>query len=326
MIALPRTNTDAAFFLGIVDTLPEQIAVIDGDGNIEWVNDSWLAFYRENGGRETTDWRGLSYIGACAPSNAKDDVGIDDLVVSFRAVLTGEMAQFEFEYPCHSPTEQRWFVMTVTPMYVNGTRHFLVRHRNVTRRKLVEEKLLQMASTDGLTGLCNRGYFDQQFDLEWRRAERNGQPISLIFLDIDFFKQLNDQLGHVEGDRCLMRVAGAIGHFARRPGDLAARFGGDEFVLLLSATPAEAALAVARAIQADIERLSIPVTTMAKDGRVTLSIGVAALTPDAGWEKVDLLTAADTALIDAKRQGRNCLRLADVVRRSDDRDRRQQVG
>jgi diguanylate cyclase (GGDEF)-like protein len=166
------------------------------------------------------------------------------------------------------------------------------------------DSLRAMALSDGLTGLPNRRHFDQRLEQEFKRAMRDGSALALIMLDVDYFKRYNDRYGHVAGDACLQAVAKAISSSLRRPADLAARFGGEEFAILLPDTGSEGAIAVAEAarqalLQRAIEHNDNP-------GRlVTLSAGVAVLRPQRGQSSRRLIEAADEGLYEAKGQGRN---------------------
>lgn len=173
-----------------------------------------------------------------------------------------------------------------------------------SERKLAEAnvRLQHLAEIDGLTGLANRRCFDEVLTTEWRRAQRTGHPVSLMMCDIDFFKLYNDGYGHMAGDECLKKVAAEIGIGARRPGDLAARFGGEEFVLVLPNTEAEGALAIAEACRRRVEALAMP---NGDERDVTLSIGVASVVPAASMTPAELIESADRALYEAKKGGRN---------------------
>ena len=166
------------------------------------------------------------------------------------------------------------------------------------------EHLQAMALLDGLTGIPNRRRFDERLDAEIRRAWRSRLPLALLMVDVDHFKAYNDSFGHPEGDACLRAVAGALARAAKRPGDLAARYGGEEFAVLLPATTLPGALDVAEVARQAVLALRLPHSTEA--GMVTVSIGVATLPPgrsrDAG---LHLVQAADKALYEAKRLGRN---------------------
>ncbi len=166
------------------------------------------------------------------------------------------------------------------------------------------EELEALARSDPLTGLANRRRFVEFIDAEWRRGRRFARPLSVIMADIDFFKSYNDTHGHQAGDECLRRVATALARVAGRPGDLVARWGGEEFVAVLAETPIETAAALAERMRAGVEALAIP-HGAAPAGRVTVSLGVAAWLPTESetWEA--LVEAADGAMYQAKGAGRN---------------------
>jgi diguanylate cyclase (GGDEF)-like protein len=168
----------------------------------------------------------------------------------------------------------------------------------------LNERLEQMAVTDGLTGLANRRHFNAMLDREWRRARREHHDVSLLMIDIDWFKGYNDRLGHLAGDDCLRRVAGAIAAAVQRPTDLAARYGGEEFAVILPNTDAVGALAVARRVLASVAALALPYPGEAMRF-VSVSIGTATLAPLAAGTEATLIAASDEALYRAKNEGRN---------------------
>lgn len=165
--------------------------------------------------------------------------------------------------------------------------------------------LEQQSITDGLTGLANRRYLDQQSTLLWQQAQRHGNSFALLMIDIDWFKNYNDHYGHLQGDVALRRVASVLDRYARRPGDLVARYGGEEFVLVLSDTPAEVAGKIADHILAaisaeEVEHIRSPL------GHITVSIGLAVCSKvQPGMQFEHLLQCADSALYRAKQKGRN---------------------
>lgn len=179
------------------------------------------------------------------------------------------------------------------------------------RAKRATDKLLRTVVTDVLTGIANRRGFDLALEREWARAGREGVPLSLLMADVDHFKAFNDTLGHQAGDDCLRAVAAALGTVARRPGDMAARFGGEEFVVLLYACEPADAVGLAEAARASVEGLAIAHAASPSADHVTLSIGVAGCLPgragadSAIRDPAGLIRAADDALYDAKRGGRN---------------------
>jgi diguanylate cyclase (GGDEF)-like protein/PAS domain S-box-containing protein len=166
-------------------------------------------------------------------------------------------------------------------------------------------KLKQFALVDSLTGLPNRRSFDRTLDVEFRRAIGQGEPISLIMVDVDFFKGFNDLYGHPAGDRCLRKVAGAIRGVLHRPSDLAARYGGEEMAVVLPNTSLEGASVVARSIVQAVMAMSIE-HSKSPESIVTVSCGVAVVDAaiDAS-EQTLLIERADRALYRAKSEGRN---------------------
>lgn len=177
--------------------------------------------------------------------------------------------------------------------------------RDITERLQTQATLERLSTTDSLTGIANRRVFDQVLVEEWKRAGRDGSPISLVMLDIDAFKAFNDTYGHPAGDACLRQVADLVRHAARRAGDLVARYGGEEFVALMPGTTLEGAREVAELIRRQVEALSIVHATSPTAPVVTVSLGVASLAPSPPCTPLQLLEAADRALYRAKSAGRN---------------------
>ncbi|MDJ1173511.1 diguanylate cyclase [Roseofilum capinflatum] len=167
------------------------------------------------------------------------------------------------------------------------------------------QELYGLATSDGLTQLANRRYFDQLLYQEWQRLTREQQPLSLILSDIDFFKHYNDTYGHQAGDDCLKQVALAIQKGVQRPADLVARYGGEEFVVMLPNTPQSGAVAIAKRIQDHVQALQIRHQNSTASSVVTLSLGIATVVPVPEINPEWLLKAADEALYQAKAQGRN---------------------
>jgi diguanylate cyclase (GGDEF)-like protein len=165
--------------------------------------------------------------------------------------------------------------------------------------------LENLVATDGLTGIPNRRQFDEFLIREWRRAMRSQMPLSLVFMDIDYFKLFNDHYGHLAGDDCLRRLGRAIAECARRPGDLVARYGGEEFACILSETDLEGALTVAGSMRRKVKDLKIAHGYSAAADHITLSLGVAAIIPSKGRSWADLISAAAALLYEAKHSGRD---------------------
>jgi len=183
---------------------------------------------------------------------------------------------------------------------------------DITERKKTEQQLLnlqkeleELSFKDGLTGIANRRMFDSIMDIEWANAQRNHQPLSLIILDIDYFKQYNDHYGHVKGDDCLKRVVNALSAAGNRPRDFFARFGGEEFVLILPETSEKSALKLAEKCRELILEQRIPHEKSAIGEHVTISLGVSTIIPPHSVEPIEFLDKVDRLLYKAKQNGRN---------------------
>jgi diguanylate cyclase (GGDEF)-like protein len=173
------------------------------------------------------------------------------------------------------------------------------------------EKLKDISHIDGLTGVKNRAYFNEQFDLEWRRALRSHNPIGLLMVDIDHFKHVNDTYGHLGGDACLRQVAQCVAGAVRRPGDECFRYGGEEFVVLLANTDLAGTAHIGEIICRQIEALDI-----LYDGKkiaITISVGASSVIPKSDVDRDSLIGNADSALYQAKHNGRNQVRVFSPV-------------
>lgn len=168
-------------------------------------------------------------------------------------------------------------------------------------------QLKGLASLDSLTNIANRRTFNTAIEDEWRRAQRQHYPLALMMIDVDYFKEYNDSYGHQQGDDCLQQIARLLAKQTRRPGDLAARYGGDEFILLFSNTDAEEAKQIAKRFRQAVRDLAITNKYSRAGDVVTLTIGIASLVPEDHQQPTELLNQADNALYQGKVQGRNCV-------------------
>lgn len=186
-------------------------------------------------------------------------------------------------------------------------------HKSLRIKQLEAEnqQLKFLVNIDSLTQVANRRYFDERFQLEWRRMERIQQPIALILADVDRFKLFNDTYGHQAGDECLRQVAQMIDSVIKRPGDLVARYGGEEFAVILPQTDAQGALLIAEEIRKKIKKSQIKILRFSQNNpvtdtaNVTISLGIAAIIPQKYLALKQLLAAADQALYQAKQTGRD---------------------
>lgn len=188
---------------------------------------------------------------------------------------------------------------------------------DITERKKTEQELFklqkeleELSFKDGLTGVANRRMFDTVIETEWLKARQNKQPLSLIIIDIDFFKEYNDCYGHLQGDDCLKQVASTLNGVAARSRDFFGRFGGEEFVMLLPETDENAAWAVAERCRQSLFKKQIPHEYSKVSQLLTISLGVSTMIPSPDDEHNELIDRADKQLYQAKQRGRNCIQSA----------------
>ena len=216
------------------------------------------------------------------------------------------------------PIEQ---AITIAPLRgFADTPYCLIQIQDVTaavrrERQLREQaqQLQALSNIDSLTGVANRRSFDSRFQEEFQRAQRHGGHLSVLMLDIDYFKEYNDTYGHQAGDTCLTVVANALKHCLQRGGDFVARYGGEEFSVVLPGSDHKAACTVAVALQEQVAMLGMPHASSQASSHLTVSIGVATVCPERDARAMDLLRAADVALYQAKRLGRNRVVSADAL-------------
>lgn len=186
---------------------------------------------------------------------------------------------------------------------------FDITERKDTEQKLIElqKQLEELSFKDGLTGVFNRRMFDSVMEVEWANAKRNRQPLSLIMLDIDYFKQYNDYYGHIQGDECLKRVANVLACVATRSRDFFARYGGEEFILVLPETDEAAAFKIAERCRNMIFKAQIPHEKSLVSQLLTISIGISTITPTRNDETIKFIATVDKQLYVAKEKGRNSI-------------------
>jgi diguanylate cyclase (GGDEF)-like protein len=299
--------------VAVIDALASHICVIDPSGTIVAVNRAWIQFQEKNA--PNLDTIGINYLDICRHSVGPASREASPFLHGLNAVLRGEREFFQIEYPCHSPAEMQWYLARVSPLRrrsstdQTGNIGAVISHVNITSQKRVEMDYAKLAATDPLTDIPNRRFFLEFAELDMDRSVRFGSPSTLLIIDIDKFKNVNDTYGHAAGDEVLRRVA-EVGTKSIRSCDLFARLGGEEFVCILSKIDEWGAVMAAERLRIAIERLSVLSGT--ERIPVTVSVGVSPITR--GDRSVDeVLRRADRALYRAKSEGRNCVRCQDTI-------------
>ena len=297
-----QNRQSARFVRATIDALSQHIAVIDEMGVILLANSAWRHFASENGIAPSTVSEGANYLEVCDSAAAGGDKDAAEVAARVRAVLAGESDSSAWEYCCHAPDEERWFVVKITRFWGEGPVRVVVAHENLTQRHQDQARIVFLATHDPLTNLPNRNLFTECAEDAIRQADSRGSELALLFLDLDGFKFVNDAYGHIVGDDALKAFARGLREQIGRRGTLA-RFGGDEFVILLNGleNASSAALEVAKDILA---HFSQPLTLQDRELTVTTSIGIT-LYPSHGRNLNQLLANGDAAMYSAKELGRN---------------------
>lgn len=292
-------------YASVVNSVREVIFQTDREGRMKFLNPVWS----EVTGREVEDSLGQSFLAFVHPDDREQNLRL------FRELMNGKREVYRHE--SRLLTEDgvpKWVEVYVTATKEEGT---LLGASgtlsDITERKVAEEKvreatqlLRELSHMDGLTGICNRRFFDESLDKELKRAARERTPLSLVMLDIDFFKAYNDTYGHQGGDQCLKSFANALSRTLSRPSDFAARYGGEEFAVVLPNTDAAGALHVAEQLKQSVANLGIPHLGSQIGPFLTCSLGVSTIYPHEGSASAaDLIEQADKALYRAKQNGRN---------------------
>jgi diguanylate cyclase (GGDEF)-like protein len=285
-----------------LDSLSAQIALVDASGEIFLTNEAWRRFAETNGTPPHEVSEGVNYLDVCDSAGRAGSGEAATFAEGLRSVLDGRLGEFAMEYPCHSPTEKRWFIARATRFLAGDgvAEGAVVAHENITERKLAEEATAHLALHDPLTDLPNRRLLGDRVEHALSRSARDGTATAVLYLDLESFKAVNDEFGHEAGDRLLVDVAGRL-RGCLRDADTAARLGGDEFVVVLEGVRGEAeALALAERI---VLALGEPFSVGEAERTLSASIGLALSTlPHERPE--DLLRFADLAMYRSKREGK----------------------
>jgi len=217
------------------------------------------------------------------------------------------------EVTCLNKNGERIDAVTrVRTFSLDGEAFAYVSIHDVRHYKDREAALKILSEHDPLTGLANRRLFDHDLEREWQRAMRNSLPLTVMMIDVDFFKQYNDYYGHPKGDECLKQIAEIIQNNVQRATDCVARFGGEEFICLLPSLPLESAQQKAESLRLAVRQAQIPHQQSMLGSIVTVSIGIATLMPREGLSANDLIAKADAALYRAKGSGRDCVQVLNL--------------
>ena len=274
--------------------------MINRSGLICYVNDAWEQFANQNGlAKGDINWLEYNYLDVCRHAAAEDNSDAKAVLSGLESVMNDGAPSFGYEYPCHSSTKKKWYAFNVVPL-ARQPDHYVISHHNVTDSKLIIQEAERLSLEDPLTGLYNRRGLELLIEKELSRAKRDDNEVSLVVFDVDQFKSFNDRFGHIAGDRCLKTIARLINGKARRPGDISARIGGDEFILVLTRVSSSQAQSIVDGICRKVDELNMMINSCE---RVSISAGIATMRPsDASNDFQTLYHNADQNLYVAKRQ------------------------
>ena len=299
-----RLQDALEFSNAIIATVREPLVVLDKELRIITANRSFYRTFQVK--PEETEKRLIYDLG-----NRQWDIpGLRNLLENILP-MNNVFEDFEVEHDFKS-IGRKIMLLNARKIYreMNHVEMILLAIEDITERKKAEDQLKLFASMDGLTGIANRRHFDDTLDLEWRRAMRSAKPLSLIIVDVDYFKnyndfkKINDTYGHRIGDIVLREFAQLVKRHTRKP-DVFARYGGEEFIVILPDTNAEGAYLFAESIREKIENMNIEHKCSKVGKNVTVSLGVSTTVPKKDSTQDKLISMADKALYKAKERGRN---------------------
>jgi len=307
--ALPEKGLEAEFFVNLFQEIPEAIVLSDNSGRILKVNREFTLLF----GYSEAEARGRLIDELVAPEEFLEEASTITEAVAHGQKFTLEAVRRRKDGSLVHvsllgvPIINRNKQVAVFGIYRDISARVKAERSLLESRRQLEEAnaLLELTSNlDGLTAIPNRRSFENFYELEWRRASREMKWISLIMIDVDFFKSFNDRYGHPDGDKCLRQIAQAL-QVINRAGDIVARYGGEEFVAVMSGTSLLGARHMAEQMRERVDELRIPHECSSAASHVSISLGVASQIPDAKGCPRDLLMKADQALYMAKARGRN---------------------
>lgn len=291
-----------AFASAVVDALGSHIAILDMAGTIVAVNEAWRQFAIANTVNPHKVSEGANYIAVCEVAAAEGDEDARRMLDIIRRVASGASRAETFEYPCHSPTEERWFTVGVRRFRAEQDNYLVVWHENITARRKSEAEARHLALHDHLTGLPNRRLIEERANALLTKAESSGRDVAVVFLDVDNLKYANDAYGHFVGDAVIQAVAEDL-RAAVRGEDLVARMGGDEFIVVLADLDGDGKQLAEKRARQILGKIRTSVEVDAHSIPAGASAGVAVYPYD-GASFEELARHADAAMYEAKRRGR----------------------
>lgn len=288
----------------MINFLNEAVVVIDVNGTIEMLNSTSASLL----GMEKDKLLGHNLLELVIDDTGKSQTYvIESLDAGQRGLISSPPMEVNLQADKDNQTHVcvEMSISTLPEAFSSANTLYLCILRDLTLHKAEYGSLLHKANTDYLTGLANRHRFAEYLDKQWDLCEQDDVPLSIIFIDIDHFKDFNDQYGHIAGDRCLKRIGETISLSLPNRDTLAARYGGEEFALVLPRCSAQTAQLLAIRIKRHISQLSTRQFALSQESELTVSMGVATQMENRYSSKEGLLNAADTLLYQAKSQGRD---------------------
>jgi len=308
-----REDIPCGLLAQVADKASAGIVVLDAQGRIVLWNE-WMALHDAQIGADRIDLDFFDWCPQLRGSRLAEAIAgaLADGASSLLSPRLNDLPLPLYPFPRAVGAERMTVAVVVRGIAVGTERFCLINFVDQTainrREQRLRERNAELAETvylDPLTGVYNRRRLDQFVASEFRRAQRGGDPLAVLMIDVDFFKGYNDHYGHQEGDHCLRRIATLLRENAQRVGDLVARYGGEEFVAVLPRTDLQGATSLAETLCQRVRDCNMPHATSRIADRVTISVGVAAVRPQR-MEKVEtLMSAADFALYRAKATGRD---------------------
>jgi diguanylate cyclase (GGDEF)-like protein len=296
---------DTEIFQKIYDEYPANIALLDCNGDIKSVNRGWKQYATRNHGNVVTPWSEINYIAICESAVRDNNQHAQAVLSGLESVFKQQVEQFQYVYPCHSPTHQAWYRLRVLPIDVSRGKLYVVLHEDCTIEVLTGQALEKEDNIDALTGLGNRRGCLHFLKKQWRRDQRYKSELSVLTIEIDDQEKYQQQHCRTLSNFCMRRVTQVIAGVTRRPSDYGARIRGEEFVVILGTTTQRDAVAIAEQLKSSIELFAFQDFHQTPDLRITISVGVSSVTPHRHLSPDDLLDKSCEALHLAKFTGGN---------------------